>query len=141
MDGKMSMSHELVNPDSLAPPVGFAHAVATVPGRTVYLGGQVGHGPDGRLVGPGLVEQFDQAAANIVEALRAAGGLPEHIVSMQVFGTDAAAYRASLRELGEAWKRRFGRHYPALAFFEIKGLFDPEAKVELMAISVIPDGH
>ena len=39
--------HELVNPPELAPAVGFAHAVAAGPGRTVYLGGQAGIHPDG----------------------------------------------------------------------------------------------
>ncbi len=137
----MTTPHHILNPEGLPPAVGFAHAVVAAPGRTVYLGGQVAHARDGSIVGETVAEQYDQAAANVVGALAAAGGRPEHIVSMQIFVTDAAEYRASLRELGQAHRRHFGQHYPATALFEIKGLFDPAAKVELMCIAVIPDGE
>ena len=131
--------HHLVNPESLPPPRGFSHAVRPAPGRAVYLGGQAGHRADGTMAGPGLMEQFDQALANVVEALGAAGGGPEHLVSVQIFVTDASQYRSSLAEAGEVWRRHLGRHYPALALFEVGGLFDPEARIELVAVAVVPD--
>jgi enamine deaminase RidA (YjgF/YER057c/UK114 family) len=131
--------HRIVNPPGLAPPVGFAHAVVAAPGRTVYLGGQAAQGHDGRIVGAGLVEQFDVAAGNLVAALAAAGGRPEHLVWLQVLTTDAAAYRAALAELGAVWRRHLGRHYVATALLEVAGLFDPAAKVELVAVAVVPD--
>jgi enamine deaminase RidA (YjgF/YER057c/UK114 family) len=127
-----------INPDTLPRPVGFAHAMAAAPGRTLYIAGQAGHRGDGTLAGSDLVEQFDQAAANVVEALRAAGAKPAHLTWMQIFVTDAAAYRGALKPIGEAYRRHFGRHYPAMGLFEVSGLFDPEAKVELMCVAVIP---
>lgn len=136
----MSGPHRLVNPPSLPEPSGFAHAVSAAPGRTVYLGGQLGSGPDGRLVGPGLQEQFGRALDNVLEAMAAAGGRPEHLVSLQIFVRDAAEYRGALAELGALWRERLGRHYPALALLEVAGLFDPEARVELMGVAVVPDG-
>ena len=105
----------------------------------MYLGGQTGHRADGTLAAGGLTEQFDAACANVVTALPAAGALPEHLVQVQIFVTDAAEYRALLEPLGLAWRERFGRHYPALGLFEVAGLFDPKAKVELMGVAVIPD--
>jgi enamine deaminase RidA (YjgF/YER057c/UK114 family) len=137
----VSSPHELINPPALAAPVGFSHAVAPAAGRTVYLGGQAGHDAEGRIVGAGMVEQLDRAAANVVEALAAAGGRAEHIVSVQIFTTNVAEYRAAVGELGEVWRARFGRHYPALALFEVTALFDPEAKVELVAVAVIPEAR
>lgn len=134
-----SSSHRPINPESLPPPVGFSHAVAAAPGRLVFVAGQAGHRADGSIANDGLVEQFDQAAANVVEAARAAGAEPDHLVSLQIFVTDAAAYRDSSREIGEAYRRHFGRHYPAMALFEVAGLFDPAAKVELVAVAVIPE--
>ena len=113
--------HRVVNPEGLAPPVGFAHAVVAAPGRTVYLGGQAAQGPDGAI------------------AVAAAGGAPGHLVSLHVYTTDAAAYRAALAELGAAYRRHLGRHYVATALFEVAGLFDPAAKVELVGIAVVPD--
>ena len=130
--------HELVNPPELSPPVGFAHAVVAAPGRTVYLGGQTAHGQDGRIRAAGLVGQFDAALANVVTALAAAGAAPEHLVQVTVYTTDGDGYRRRLRALGEAYRRHLGKHYPAMAFFEVAGLFDPEALVELVCVAVVP---
>jgi enamine deaminase RidA (YjgF/YER057c/UK114 family) len=133
------MSNEIVTAPELAPPVGYAHAVIGAPGgRTVHLGGQTALGPDSAIQGETLAAQFDVAAGNVVAALRAAGGEPEHLVQVLVFVTDIAEYKASLRELGEIWKRRFGRRYPAMGLFGVTALFDEEARVELVGTAVIP---
>ena len=135
----MTGPHRIVTPAGLAPPSGFAHAVVAAPGRTVYLGGQAAQAPDGAIAGRGVVEQFDVAAGNLVTALAAAGGRPEHLVSVQILVTSAAAWRAALPELGAAWRRHFGRHYPAVSLLEVAALFDPAAEVELVAVAVVPD--
>jgi enamine deaminase RidA (YjgF/YER057c/UK114 family) len=132
------MTNEIVTAPELAPPVGYAHAVVAGPGgRTVHLGGQTALGPDGAIRGATLVEQFDVAAGNVVAALRAAGATPEQLVQMLVFVTDVAEYKAALPELGEVWKRRFGRRYPAMGLFGVTALFDDQARVELVATAVI----
>jgi enamine deaminase RidA (YjgF/YER057c/UK114 family) len=135
----MTSPHRIVNPEGMAPPVGFAHAVLAAPGRTVYLGGQAAQGPDGRIVGTTLAEQFEVAAGNLVAALAGAGGGPEHLVSLHVYTTEVAVYRAALAELGAIYRRHLGRHYVATALFEVAGLFDPAAKVELVGVAVVPD--
>jgi enamine deaminase RidA (YjgF/YER057c/UK114 family) len=131
-------AHRLVNPGDLAEPKGFAHAVVAAPGRTVYLAGQAAQDRDGHVRGGGVVEQLDAAAGNLIRALAAAGGRPQDVVSLQIFVTDVAEYRASLNELAGVWARHFGRHYPAMGLFEVSALFDPEARVELMGVAVIP---
>jgi enamine deaminase RidA (YjgF/YER057c/UK114 family) len=133
------MSNEIVTAPELAPPVGYAHAVVGVPGgRTVHLGGQTALDVEGAIRGETLAEQFDVAAANVLAALRAAGGAPEHLVQVLVFVTDVAEYKASRRELGEVWNRPFGRRYPAIALLGVTALYDDEARVELVATAVIP---
>jgi enamine deaminase RidA (YjgF/YER057c/UK114 family) len=132
------MSHEIITAPELARPVGYAHAVVSAPGRTVHLGGQTALGPDGKIQGATLVEQFDVAAGNVLLALRAAGGVPEHIVQMLMFVTDVGEYKASLSELGEVWKRHFGRRYPAIAMLGVAALYDERARVELVATAVVP---
>lgn len=132
------MAHEIVTAPELGEPVGYAHAVVAAPGRLVHLGGQTALDANGEIVGEGLVEQLDVAAGNVVAALRAAGGVPEDIVSMQLFVTDVAAYRAQLAELGAVWRRHFGRHFPATGLFGVTRLFDDEALIELMAVAVVP---
>jgi enamine deaminase RidA (YjgF/YER057c/UK114 family) len=133
-------AHRVVNPGDLAEPKGFSHAVVAAPGRTVYLAGQTALDGEGRVCGESMVEQLDVAAGNIVRALAAAGGRPQDVVSLQIFVTDVGEYRASLRELGRVWARHFGRHYPAMALFEVSALFDPGARVELMGVAVVPEG-
>jgi len=126
---------ERINAPELPAPVGFSHAVKA--GDTVYLAGQVAQGPGGTISAKTMAEQFDLAAANLITALRAAGGEPSDLVSLQVFVTDVAAYKGSLRALGEVWRRHFGRHYPAMGLFGVTELFDPAAKIELMGVAVI----
>jgi enamine deaminase RidA (YjgF/YER057c/UK114 family) len=130
------MNEIVISPD-LAPPVGFAHAVVAGPGKTVYLGGQTAQDQSGAIVGETMVEQFDQAAGNVAAALRAAGGEPTDLVSLVIYVTDLEAYRASLKELGAAHRKHFGRHYPAMALFGVTGLFDPAAMVELVGVAVV----
>ena len=138
-DAAPATPHRVVNPPELAPPVGFAHAVVAAPGRVVFLGGQTAQAPDGSITGATVVEQFDVAAGNVVRALQAAGGRPEHVTSLVIHTTDMAAYRSSLRELGAVYRRHFGRHYPAMALLGVSELFDPAALVELVATAVVPD--
>lgn len=134
----MTSPHLLLNPEALAPPSGFSHVVVPADGNTVYIGGQTAHDPLGQLVGGTVIEQFDRAAANVVSALAAAGGAPEHLVSLHIYVTDLPAYRASLTHLGAVYRKHFGRHYPAIALFGVQGLFDPAAVVELVGIAVVP---
>ena len=121
--------HEIVNPPELGAPSGFSHAVAAT-GRTVHLAGQIGAGET-------VAEQFDSAMGNMIVALRAAGGHPDDLVSLQIFVTDVAAYKASRQQIGEAWRKHFGRHYPAMGLFGVTELFEPDAQVELMGVAVL----
>lgn len=130
--------HRAVNSPDLAPAQGFSHAVVAARGRLVFLGGQIGCLPDGSMAGSGLLDQFDRAAFNVRTALDSVGARPEHLVQLLIYCLDAAAYRSSLGELGQSYRRHLGRHYPAVAFFEVSGLFDPEAVVELVATAVLP---
>ena len=133
----MTPKPEIVTAPGLAPPTGFAHAVVASPGRTVYLGGQTAQGPDGAIQGATIVEQFDMATRNLLAALRAAGGEPDDLVSLQVFVTNLAAYRLALAALGTVWRQHFGRRYPAMALIGVTELFDPRALVELVGIAVL----
>ena len=129
--------HLAINPETLPLPTGFSHVIAAGAGRTVYIAGQAGHRSDGTLAGPGLVEQFDQAAANVVAALKSAGANPGDLTWMQIFVTDVTEYQRLSKEIGVAYRRHFGDYYPAMALVEVRRLFDPKATVELMGIAVI----
>ena len=131
-------SHELVNPDGLSEPVGYTHVVAAAPGRLVFVAGQIASDADGVCRGETIAGQLELALANVVTALRAVGGAPEHVVSMQIYTTDITAYRAERGEIGERYRAVFGRRYAAVSLFEVSSLFDPAALVEVVCTAVIP---
>jgi enamine deaminase RidA (YjgF/YER057c/UK114 family) len=127
-----------VNPPGLAAPSGFSHAVVAEGSRVVFLAGQTGMGPTGAIVAGGLVAQFEQALANLLAALAAAGGRPEHLGSLTVYIVDMDDYRARARELGEVWRRLVGHDYPAMAGIGVSRLWDAEALVEVQGAAVLP---
>ena len=136
MERPIASPHEIRNPENLPPPKGFSHAIIAQAGRTVYLAGQTAQQADGTIVGTTMSEQFDIAAGNVVKALEAAGAHAQDLVSMQIFVTDVAEYQRTSKEIGDAYRRHFGRHFPAMALLEVRRLFDPAAKVELMCVAV-----
>jgi enamine deaminase RidA (YjgF/YER057c/UK114 family) len=136
MDRPIASPHEIRNPDTLPPAQGFSHAVIAQATRTIYLAGQTAQQTDGTIVGASIAEQFDVAAGNVVKALEAAGAHPNDLVSIQIFVTDITEYKRLGREVGEAYRRHFGPHYPAMAVLEVSRLWDPKAVVELMCIAV-----
>ncbi|MEU3351132.1 RidA family protein [Streptomyces sp. NPDC037389] len=132
------MGLERIDPAGLAPPRGFSHAVVATGGRLVLLAGQTALDEDGTVVAGGLPEQFELALANLLAALRAAGGGPEDLARVTVYATDVGAYRAHARELGRIWRRLAGRDYPAMAVVGVVRLWDEEALVELDGLAVLP---
>jgi len=130
------MALERVNPPSLARPSGFSHAVVAT-GRMVFLAGQVALGADGAIVGDTVAEQFGRALANLLEALRAAGGSPDDLASLTVYVIDLDDYRRHSAEIGAAWRRLVGREYPAMAAVGVSRLWDPAALVEIQGHAVI----
>lgn len=130
---------ERVNPDSLARPSGYSHAVVAPPGsRLVFLAGQTGMDDQGRIVEGDVVVQFEQALANLLTALQAAGGAPEHLATVTIYAVDLADYRARARDIGRVWKRLVGTDYPAMAGIGIARLWDDPALVEIQGIAAVP---
>ena len=124
-----------VNPPELAPARGFSHA--TVAGDTVWIGGQIGSDPTGKVVEKGdVVAQFARAVRNVATALRAAGCEPQDTVKLTYYVTDLAKYQRNLSALAPAYQEVFGGHYPASTLVEVKSLFDPDALVEIDAVAV-----
>jgi enamine deaminase RidA (YjgF/YER057c/UK114 family) len=125
-----------VNPAGLAKPSGFSHATVAT-GTTVFLAGQTGMDADGHIVGGGLVPQFERALANLLTALREAGGEPRDLASMTVYIVDMDDYRSRAREIGAVWKRLVGADYPAMAGIGVSRLWDAEALVEVQGFAVL----
>jgi len=132
------MGIERINPAELARPSGFAHAVRASNTVRVHLAGQTALNSDGVIVGAGIVEQFEQALGNLLTALAAAGGRPEHLASVTIYLVDLADYRAHAREIGAVWRRLAGTEYPAMAGIGVARLWDDAALVELQGVAELP---
>jgi enamine deaminase RidA (YjgF/YER057c/UK114 family) len=127
---------DLINPESLARPRGYSHGVRGH-GDLVFVAGQIGWNREGRLVSDDFVDQFAQALENVLEVVWAAGGSPESVARMIVYVVDKQEYVRRAKEVGAAWRRRMGRHYPAMALLEVKSLLDPGALVEIEATAIV----
>jgi enamine deaminase RidA (YjgF/YER057c/UK114 family) len=129
----------VINPPQLMPPRGFSHGFLIEGGRLLLLGGQDASDATGAIAAPGdMVAQYEQVVKNLRAVVEEAGGTLQDIVKLNIFVTDCAAYRASLRAIGEVHRAYFGRHFPALALFEVKGLFNPDAMIELEGMAHLP---
>jgi enamine deaminase RidA (YjgF/YER057c/UK114 family) len=131
------MNPERINPEELARPSGFSHAVSVPPGQMVFLAGQIGMDRDGKVAAGGVVPQFEQALGNLLTALAAAGGQPEELVSLTIYLTDVDDYQAHGKEIGAVWRRLAGTGYPAMAGVGVTRLWQPEALVEIQGIAVL----
>jgi enamine deaminase RidA (YjgF/YER057c/UK114 family) len=128
---------ELIQPKGWTRPSGYAHGVLAT-GRVLAVAGQIGADGDGHLVASDLVGQVDRALGNVAEVVGAAGGRMDDVVAMTIYVLDRTAYLAARPELGEVWRRRVGRRYPAITLVEVAGLIDPGAVVEISALAVLP---
>jgi NAD(P)-dependent dehydrogenase (short-subunit alcohol dehydrogenase family)/enamine deaminase RidA (YjgF/YER057c/UK114 family) len=140
LDGRAAMGdrYAIVNPEELGAPRGWNNGLlARAAGRTLFIAGQTARGGSGGVPASDFVSQFDQALGNVLMILREAGGNSSDIGRFTIYVTDMARYRASLKPLGEVYRRRMGSHYPAMALVEVKSLVDPHAVVEIEATAVL----
>jgi enamine deaminase RidA (YjgF/YER057c/UK114 family) len=120
-------------------PKGYANGMITE-GRTLHVAGQIGWDEHGQFHSDDLIAQFDQALANVVAVVTAAGAEVTAIASMTVYVTEIETYRARARELGPIWRARLGKHYPAMALVAVVALVEPRAKVEIQVVAALPSG-
>ena len=132
------MEKTIINPPTLAPPVGFSHGVLVTHGRLLFLAGQTGSNADGQIMAPSdLVAQYEQTLRNLQTVVESAGGKMQDITKLNIFVRDRDDYLAHLKLLGIVHQAFFGAYYPAMALFEISGFFQNETLVEIEGFAVI----
>jgi enamine deaminase RidA (YjgF/YER057c/UK114 family) len=130
---------EVVLPDFWPRPRGYSNAVIMPPGRALYVAGQVGWDIHGNFTGNTFAAQFRKALENVCACVEAAGSSPEYIGRLTIYVTDKGEYLNEIKDVGNAYREVMGKHYPAMALVEVKGLVEPGAKVEIEADAVVPD--
>jgi enamine deaminase RidA (YjgF/YER057c/UK114 family) len=126
-----------LHPQHWARAKGFSNGILAE-GRLVFIAGQVGWNALQRFESDDFVVQVEQALSNIVEVLAEAEGRPEHLVRLTWYVLDKHEYLARLNEVGQAYRRVLGRHFPAMTLVQVVGLVEARAKVEIEATAVLP---
>ena len=132
------MSLTFINPESLGAPRGYANGVLAEPGgRLLFIAGQIGWDARQQIVSDDIVAQFDRALANVITVVTEAGGRVEQIARLIIYVTDKDEYRAHMKEIGDRYRARMGKHFPAMVLVQVAGLLDDRAKVEIEGIAVL----
>lgn len=130
---------EVLLPKGWPRPKGYSNGISAK-GQMIFVSGQVGWNEKEEFEAKDLVSQFRQTLLNTLAVLGEAGAGPEHIVRMTWYITDKQEYVSHLTEIGKAYRELIGRHYPAMALVEVKGLLESDAKLEIETTAIIPDG-
>jgi len=132
------MDKTIINPPTLAHPIGFSHGILVKGGRLLFLAGQTGCNAEGRIIAPGnLVAQYEQTLRNLQTVVEAAGGKMQDITKLNIFVRDRDDYLAHLKSLGVVHRTFFGAYYPAMALFEVSRFFQNETLIEIEGLAVI----
>lgn len=129
--------HQAVNPPGWPRPKGYSNGMLAS-GRFLAIAGQIGWDEQEALVGEGFMAQFRKALANVAAILNAAGGGPEHLISLTIYVTDKTEYSADLRAVGSAYREILGKNFPTMALLQVADLLEPGAKVEIQGLAVLP---
>ncbi len=131
------MQHQFVQPPGWVSPKGYANGVLTGEGH-LFVGGQIGWNQDQVFESDDFVEQLEQALRNVLEIVESAGAEATDIVRLTWYITDKKEYLARQQEIGEAYRRVLGRHFPAMAMVVVAGLIEDRAQIEIEATAVVP---
>jgi enamine deaminase RidA (YjgF/YER057c/UK114 family) len=131
------VANTVLHPAGWPQPKGYSNGIKAR-GEMVFTGGMVGWDESEKFP-DGFVAQTRQVLKNIAAVLAAGGATPDHIVRMTWYVVDIEEYRSALPHIGAAYREIMGRHFPAMALVEVKGLVEPEARLEIEATAVIPD--
>ena len=130
------MINKIIQPDGWAPAKGYANGVLTR-GKTLYIGGQIGWNSEKVFVSKDFIGQMEQVLNNIKKIVETAGGKVENITRLTWFLIDKNDYLSNQRNVGEAYRRVFGRHFPAMSVVVVKELIEDEALIEIEATAEI----
>ncbi len=134
MNRAQAQKLEWTNPDGLSKNPGFTQVVKA--GKLIFVAGQVGTTADGKVAGPGMKEQLEQALTNVATALKSQGADLSHVAMTTTYVTNMEEFRTP--EVLALRQKRFGNHPPTSTLVQVVRLAEPAYKVEIQAIAVLP---
>jgi enamine deaminase RidA (YjgF/YER057c/UK114 family) len=129
---------KVLQPAGWKQPKGYSNGILAQ-GRMVFTGGMIGWNANEEFEADDFAGQAEQALKNIVAVLAEAGGKPEHIVRLTWYVTDKREYLSEQKQLGAAYRRVVGNHFPAMALVQVVALVEDRARVEIEATAILPD--
>ena len=129
---------KVLQPPAWPRPSGYSNGIIAQ-GPTIFVAGQIGWDATGRMA-EGMPAQLEQALSNILTVLAEAGAGPTDITRLTWFVTDMEQYRQHARDIGQAYRRVMGKHFPAMSVIGVSSLVERDALVEIEATAVMPTG-
>jgi enamine deaminase RidA (YjgF/YER057c/UK114 family) len=127
---------ERINPPGLSKPAPGTYTHIVKVGKTLYIAGQTGVNAEGKVVGPGMKDQVEQVFANLMTALKSQGADFSNVTKTTTYVTNIPEFRAA--EVAAIRAKYVGANPPANTLVQIQALAQPEYKVEVEAIAVLP---
>ena len=124
------MKRIVTNPDPYEP---YLLSQGIQVGELLFISGQAGYGDNGRIVGGGFQAQGEQAFLNLKRALEAGGSALANVAKVTIFVTDMGNFQ----KVVELRRKHFTEPYPADSIVEVKGLYTPEAMIEIEAVATV----
>ncbi|MGA9583162.1 MAG: RidA family protein [Allosphingosinicella sp.] len=119
-------------------PSGYSNGISAR-GRMVFTAGVIGWDETGTIVAPDLAGQLRRILLNTLAILAEDGAGPQHIVRMTWYVVGIDEYRQGLTAIGAAYREVMGRNFPAMAVVGVQALVEPEARIEIETIAVVPE--
>lgn len=129
--------NQFINPEGIAPPTGYTHVVTTDARKTIFISGQIGLDPQGK-VQDGLRAQTVRVLENLKTALASAGATFDDIVKITYFIVNLKPDdRAIVREVRASYLN--SAHPPASTMIGVQALALPELLIEIEAIAALDE--
>ncbi|WIY51708.1 RidA family protein [Devosia sp. YIM 151766] len=132
------MAVEHINPAGMYnSPVFSQGIILPANARILLIGGQNGVNEQGEVVGKGdVAKQAEQALANMVKVLAAAGAGVEHLVKTTILLQQDADLNAAFGAWMAIWGQR--QNPPTVTGMRVAALANPDFLIEIEAMAVLP---
>ena len=130
------MAHKEISPEDWVPAKGYANGILSKDGQ-LFVGGQIGWNSQQVFETHDFIGQTEQTLQNIITVVEKAGGQITDITRLNWYVKDKKEYLARQREVGQAYRRVMGKHFPAMTMVVVADLIEDEALVEIEATAVL----
>jgi 2-iminobutanoate/2-iminopropanoate deaminase len=128
------MKLEHINPATLHKNPVFSQGISVEgAGKLIFVGGQNGTGPDGKIVASDLSGQTEQALKNVLAVLKEAGATQTNVVRMIIYVVKGQEIEAGFAASKKIW----GMNPTTISVLFVGALGRPEALVEIEVMAAL----